>query len=57
MKIKFSVEVELNKVSGPYVSKEALAEALEGELNDNAPSEVAVDDSNYEVLEFNVTIV
>lgn len=57
MKVTFKVEVELNKVSGPYVSKESLIEALESELEGNAPSEVSVDDSTYEVLEFNVVLM
>lgn len=46
-----TIEVEVEKTSGPFASRDAIGEALAGMLDVGS---VSVDDSEYEVVNTNV---
>lgn len=47
--LTITIGVRLAKASGPYVAKEALAEAIVDELSGSDPGEISVEESTYEV--------
>lgn len=52
--LKFTVTVELTRLSGKFVSKDALADEVRDAIESADPGSVMVDDSEYEVASFAV---
>lgn len=61
MKIKIFVEVEVERVSGLFASKEEITEAIISEIENANPGSIsgvgANGDSEYEITDFNVSEV
>lgn len=56
MRVKFTVEVTLKKTGGgKFVSKEDVADAMLSDLTDANPQSVEVEDSTYEVEDWEVS--
>lgn len=55
MKLKFTVEVEVERTQGKFASKDDIAEQIKEAIEQADPSEVTVEDSTYEVQSFEVT--
>jgi hypothetical protein len=53
--INLTLSVEVERVQGKFVSKDALAEAIQEELGE--ASTLYVEDSEYEVLDWQVEMV
>jgi hypothetical protein len=53
--ITFTIEVSLDKTQGKFVSKDDLAEEIRTELEANDPGTVQVDESEYEVTNWDVS--
>lgn len=51
--ITITIEVDLSKSQGKLISKDALAEAIMGELDD--PGAISVDESEYEITSWEVS--
>jgi predicted SpoU family rRNA methylase len=54
MKITLTVEVELTHLTGKFISKDDVADALCEEITD--PGTVYVEETEYEVADWNVSI-
>lgn len=55
MRFTFTVEVEAERVSGKFVSREDLASQIEEALSDADPAQLSVDDSEYETTDWSIT--
>ena len=55
MKMRFTVEVEVERVTGKFISRAALEEEVQGWLDGCNEGSVSVDDSEYDVTVFDVT--
>ena len=56
MRIKITVEAEVNHVEGKFVSKDEIADELATEIEGCDPGEVTVDESTYTVDDWGVSI-
>lgn len=55
MKIKFLVEVELERTEGKFVSKDDAAHALREELEAANPGALSIDESEYDVADWTIS--
>lgn len=54
MRLTFNITVELARTSGKFVSKDEITELLLDELSNANPGSVDVDESEYEVTDWEV---
>lgn len=55
MRIKFTIDVELQKTTGKFMSKEDVAEEIREELEGTDPGTVEVDETEYEIIVWEVS--
>lgn len=52
---EFIVRVRVKKVSGPTADPDELEEAIKDEIDENSPTSITVDETEYQVDNFVVT--
>lgn len=53
--LRYTIEVEVERQSGKFVSKDALSEEIEQWLENANETQISVDESEYEVIDWTVT--
>ena len=56
MKITLKIEAEVERTTGKFISKSDIAEELKSEVENSDPGSVSIDDSEYEVTSWEVSV-
>lgn len=56
MRVYITMEVEVERVQGKFASRDAIEENLRAELDGANPGTLDVDDSEYEIIDWEISI-
>lgn len=56
MKITITIEAEVSHVTGKFIAKDELADEITSELEGADPGSLYVEDSEYEIVDWNVSV-